>query len=170
MTCPCPTCAQGEQVNKVRKIRDVMEEFFPMMPTPSSSLYRNCPPISKQACKKACEAVDHGMGQGYSLQDWYVWYLTEELTEEVMENLHHAWFPDSDVIRMVPDLTDFLYEPDNMIVEYATPDMALNPLFVPSEVPTVPPPMPPVNMSDPWLFPKSKNFPKTFVKKFQKCF
>ena len=80
-----------------------------------------------------------------------------------MENLHLAWFPDSDVIRLVPDLADFPFEPDNMIVKVATPDMAVNPLFVPSEVPTVPPPMPPVNMSDPWLVPKSTNFPKNVV-------
>ena len=52
-----------------------------------------CPPISQQACRKAWEAIDHGMGQEYSLQDWYMWYLTEELTENVMENLQPAWFP-----------------------------------------------------------------------------
>ena len=44
------------------------------------------------------------MGQGYSLQDWYAWYLSEELTPEVMENLAFAWFPDDDIIRLVPDL------------------------------------------------------------------
>ena len=63
----------------------------------SDSKYRLLPPISQQTCKKACEAIDHGMGQGYSLQDWYMWYLTEELTEEVMDNLKLARFPDSDV-------------------------------------------------------------------------
>ena len=45
------------------------------------------PPISQTACRKACEAIDHGMGQDYSLRDWYTWYLSEELTDEVMENL-----------------------------------------------------------------------------------
>ena len=102
-----------------------------MTPTPSNSLYRLCPPISQQACRKACDAIDHGMGKDYSLQDWYVWYLTEELTEDVMENLHLAWFPDSDVIRLVPELKDFPLDPDNMIVKEATPDMAFNPLYVP---------------------------------------
>ena len=96
-------------------------------------------------------------------KDWYVRYLNEEPTEDVMENLHLAWFPDSDVIRLVPDLTDLPFDPDNLIVKVATPDMAWNPFFVPSEVPTVPPPTQPVNMSDPWLVPKSTNFPKNFV-------
>ena len=106
-TRPCPTSQQGGQANKIRKLQDVMKDVFPMIPTPSDSKYRLLPPISQQACKKACEAIDHGMGQGYSLQDWYMWYLTEELTDEVMDNLKLAWFPDSDVIRLVPELTDY---------------------------------------------------------------
>ena len=92
-----------------------------------------------------------------------MWYLTEELMEEVMENLHLAWFPDSDVIRLVPELKDFPFDPDNMIVKEATPDMVFKPLYVPPAVPTVPAPPPPVNMSDPWTVPKSKNYPKIFV-------
>ena len=68
VTRPCPTSTQGEQAPKIRKLQDVMKDVFPMMPTPSSSLYRLCPPISQQACRKACEAIDHGMGKGYSLQ------------------------------------------------------------------------------------------------------
>ena len=159
VTRPCPTSAQGEQAPKMRKLQDV----FPMMPTPSNSLYRLYPPISQQACRKACEAIDHGMGKGYSLRDWYVWYLTEELTEEVMENLHLAWFPETDVIRLVPELTDFPFDPDNLIVKVATPDMAYNPLYDPPEVPAVPTPPVPANMSDPWADPKSKNYPKNFV-------
>ena len=76
------------------------------------------------------------MGKDYSLQDWYVWYLTEELTENVMENLLPAWFPDPDVIRLVPELTDFPFHPDNMTVKEATPDMAFNPNYVQPAVPT----------------------------------
>ena len=64
VTRPCPTSTQGGQVNKMSKLKDVMEDVFPMMPTPSDSLYRKCPTISQQACRKACEAVDHGMRQG----------------------------------------------------------------------------------------------------------
>ena len=90
-TRPCPT-SQGGQANKIRKIQDVMKNSVPLTPTPSSSRYRQMPPISQQACRKACEGIDHGMGQGYSLQDWYTWYLSEELTSEVMENLALAWF------------------------------------------------------------------------------
>ena len=131
-----------------------------LTPTPSDSKYRRMPPVSQQACRKACEAIDHGMGQGYSLQDWYMWYLSEELTDEVMDNLQGAWFPDSNIIRLVPDLTDFPFGPENMIVKAATPDMVLNPLHDPKAVPTVPPSGPP---SDPWLVPKSMNFPKSLV-------
>ena len=105
-TRPCPT-SQGGQASKIRKIQDVMKTAFPLTPTPSTNRYREMPPISQQACKKACEAIDHGMGQGYSLEDWYTWYLSEELTPEVMDNLTFAWFPDHDIIRLVPDLTDF---------------------------------------------------------------
>ena len=50
-----------------------------------------------------------------------------------------------------------------MIVKEATPDMALNPLYVPNTVPTVPPSGPHSDQSDPWLVPKSTNFPKNFV-------
>ena len=78
---PCPT-SQGGQATKVRKIQDVMKTAFPLTPTPSTNRYREMPPISRMACRKACEAVDHGMGQGYSLEDWYQWYLSEELTPE----------------------------------------------------------------------------------------
>ena len=92
-----------------------------------------------------------------------MWYLTEELTDEVMDNLKLAWFPDSDVIRLVPELTDFPYGPENMIVKAATPDMVLNPLCDPSTAPTVPPSGPPSDQSDPWLVPKSTNFPKNIV-------
>ena len=139
-----------------------MKNVFPMTPTPSDSKYRLLPLISQQACRKACEAIDHGMGQGYPLQDWYVWYLSEELTDEVMDSLESAWFPDPDVIRLVPELTDFPYDP-NMIVKEATPDMALNPLYDPNAVPTVPPSGPPSDQSDPWLVPGSTNFPKNLV-------
>ena len=86
-TRPCPTSQQGGQANKIRKIQDVMKDVFPMTPTPSSSKYRLLPPISQQPCRKACEAIDHGM--------------------------------------VVPELTDFPYGPENMIVKAATPDMVL---------------------------------------------
>ena len=162
-TRPCPTSQQRGQANKIRKIQAVMKNVLPMTPTPSKNKYRLLPPISQQACRKACEAVDHGMGQGYSLQDWYMWYLSEELTDEVMDNLKLAWFPDSDVVRLVPELTDFPYGPENMIVEAATPDMVLNPLYDPNAAPTVPPSGPPSDQSDRWLVPKSTNFPKNSV-------
>ena len=42
-------------------------------------------------------------------------------------------------IRLVPELTDYPYGPENMIVKEATPDMAFNPLYVPNTAPTVPP-------------------------------
>ena len=77
------------------------------------------PPISQQARRQACEAIDHGMGQGYSLQDWYTWYLSEELTSEVMENFAFAWFPDQDIICLVPELTDLPFGPENAIVKVA---------------------------------------------------
>ena len=134
-TCPCPTSSEG-QANKIRKIQDVMRHSVPLTPTPSSSRYRQMPPIVQQACRKACEAIDHGMGQGYSLQDWYTWYLSEELTPEVMDNLDCAWFPDNDIIRLVPDLTDFPFGPENVIVKTATPEMALNPMYDPNAVPS----------------------------------
>ena len=73
-----------------------------------------------------------------------------------MDNLKAARLLDSDVIRLVPDLTDFPFSPDNMIVKEATPDMALNPLYAPNAVPTVPPSGPPSDQSDPWLVPQSK--------------
>ena len=117
-----------------------MKNSFPLAPTPSTNRYREMPPISQQACKKACEAVDHGMGQGYSLEDWYQWYLSEELTPDVMDNLTFAWFPDHDIVRMVPDLTDFPFSPENAIVKVATPEMALNPLFDPDAIPSDQPP------------------------------
>ena len=95
-----PGCHEGRLSYDSYTFRQQIPSFaFPMTPTPSDSKYRLLPPISQQACRKACEAIDHGMGQGYSLQDWYVWYLTEELTDEVMDNLKSAWFPDSDVCR-----------------------------------------------------------------------
>ena len=63
-----------------------------------------------------------------------MWYLTEEFTEDVMENLRLAWFPEDDIIRRVPELLDFPFDPENTIVKVATPDMALNPLYVPPAV------------------------------------
>ena len=161
-TRPCLT-SQGGQATKIRKIQDVMKNTVPMTPTPSSNRYRLLPPISQQACRKACEAIDHGMGQGYSLEDWYMWYLSEELTDEVMENLEHAWFPDSDIIRLVPDLTDFPFGPENAIVKAITPEMALNPMYDPHAVPPVPPSGPPSDQSDPWFVRNSTNFPKNLV-------
>ena len=121
------------------------------------------PPISQQACRKACEAIDHGMGQGYSLQDWYTWHLSEELTAEVMENLEFAWFPDQDIIRLVPELTDFPFGPENVIVKDATPEMALNPMYDANAVPSDSPACPPSDQSDPRLVQKSTNFPKILV-------
>ena len=161
-TRPCPT-SQGGQANKIRKIQDVMKNSVPLTPTPSSSRFRQMPPISQQACRKACEAIDHGMGQGYSLQDWYTWYLSEELTSEVMENLAFAWFPDQDIIRLVPELTDFPFGPENVIVKEATPEMALNPMYDPKAVPSDQPTGPSSDQSDPWLVQKSTNFPKNLV-------
>ena len=160
MTRPCPT-SQGGQATKIRKIQDVMKNSVPMTPTPSSSRYRQMPPISQQACRKACEAIDHGMGQGYSLEDWYMWYLSEELTDEVMENLEHAWFPDKDIVRLVPDLTDFPFAPENVIVKAITPEMTLNPMYDPHAVPSVPPSGPPSDQSDPWFVRNSTNFQRT---------
>ena len=161
-TRPCPT-SQGGQASKIRKIQDVMKNAFPLTPTPSTNRYREMPPISQQACKKACEAVDHGMGQGYSLEDWYQWYLSEEITSDIMDELTFAWFPDHDIIRMVPDLTDFPFSPENAIVKVATPEMALNPLFDPDAVPSDQPPCPSSDQSDPWYVPKSMNFQSNLV-------
>ena len=137
-----------------------MKNTVPITPTPSSNRYRLLPPISQQACRKACEAIDHGMGQGYSLEDGYMWDLSEELTDEVMENLEHAWFPDKDIIRLVPDLTDFPFGPENAIVKAITPEMALNPMYDPHAVPPVPPSGPPSDQSDPWFVRNSTNFSK----------
>ena len=103
------------------------------------------------------------MGQGYSLRDWYTWYLSEELTPEVMEHLAFAWFPDQDIIRLVPDLTDFPFGPENVIVKEATPEMALNPMCHPNAVPSDQPTGPSSDQSNPWLVPKSTNFPKNLV-------
>ena len=75
-----------------------------------------------------------------------------------MDNLMHAWFPDHDIIRLVPDLTDFPFSPENVIVKVATPEMALNPLFDPNAVPSDPPPRPSRDQSDPWYVPHSTNF------------
>ena len=161
-TRPCPT-SQGGQANKIRKIQDVMKNSFPLAPTPSTNRYREMPPISQQACKKACEAIDHGVGQGYSLEDWYQWYLSEELTSDVMDNLALAWFPDHDIIRLVRDLTDFPFSPENAIVKVATPEMALNPLFDPNAVPSDQPPRPYPDQSDPWYVPQSTNFQPNLV-------
>ena len=161
-TRPCPT-SQGGQANKIRKIQDVMKTSFPLTPTPSTNRYREMPPISQQACKKACEAIDHGMGQGYSLEDWYTWHLSEELTSDVMDNLTFAWFPDHDIIRLVPELTDFPFSPESAIVKDATPEMALNPLYDPDAIPSDQPPCPSSDQSDPWYVPKSMNFPKHLV-------
>ena len=56
-TRPCPTSNQGGQANKMRKIQDVMKHVLPMTPTPSHNRYRLLPPISQQACRKACEQL-----------------------------------------------------------------------------------------------------------------
>ena len=162
-TRPCPN-SQGGQANKMRKIQDVMKNSFPLAPTPSTNRYREMPPISQQACRKACEAVDHGLGQGYSLEEWYRWYLSEELTSDVMDNLMMAWFPDHDIIRMVKDLaSDFPFSPENAIVKVATPDMALNPLYDPNAVPSDAPPCSSSDQSDPWYVPGSMNFQSNLV-------
>ena len=161
-TRPCQT-SQGGQANKIRKIQDVMKTSVPLTPTPSSSRFRQMPPISQTAYRKACEAIDHGMGQDYSLRDWHTWYLSEELTDEVMENLALAWFPDDDIIRLVPKLTDFPFGPENVIVKVATPEMALNPTCDPNAVASDQPPCPPSDQSNPWLVPRSTNFPKNLV-------
>ena len=77
------------------------------------------------------------MGQGYSLEDWYTWYLSEELT--------------------------FPFSPENAIVKVATPEMALNPLYDPNAVPSDQPPCSSSDQSDPWYVPKSMNFPSNLV-------
>ena len=161
-TRPCPT-SQGGQSNKMRKIQDVMKNKLPLAPTPSTNRYREMPPILQQACRKACEAVDHGVGHGYSLEDWYQWYLSEELTSDVMDNLTFASFPDHDIIRLVQDLTDFPFSPENAIVKVASPEMALNPLFDPNAVPSDQSPRTYPDPSDPWYVPKSTNFQRNLV-------
>ena len=150
-TRPCPTSQQGGQANKIRKIQDVMKNVLPMTPTPSNNKYRLLPPISQQACKAIlCRTGTCGTCLRSSrMKSWI--------------NLNLAWFPDSDVIRLVPELTDFPYGPENMIVKAATPDMVLNPLYDPKTAPTVPPSGPPSDQSDPWLVPKSTNFPKNIA-------
>ena len=80
-----------------------------------------------------------------------------------MENLAFAWFPDQDIIRLVPDLTDFPFGPENVIVKEATPEMALNPMYDPNAVPSDQPTGPSSDQSNPWLVPKSTNFPKNLV-------
>ena len=113
---------------------------------------------SKHA-RRPCEAVDHGLGRGYSLEDWYQWYLSEELTSDVMDNLTFAWFPDNDIIRLVWDLTDFPFSPENAIVKVATPEMALNPLFDPNAVPSDQPPCSSSDQSDPLVCPAEHELP-----------
>ena len=89
--------------------------------------------------------------------------MSEELTSEVLENLAFAWFPDQDIIRLVPELTDFPFGPENVIVKEATPEMALNHMYDPNALPSDQPTCPSSDQSDPWLVQKSTNFPKTLV-------
>ena len=121
------------------------------------------PPISQQACKKACEAIDHGMGQGYSLQDWYTWYLSEELTSEVMGEPRLCMVSRPGHHSFGAKLTDFPFGPENVIVKEATPEMACNPMYDPNAVPSDQPTGPSSDQSNPWLVQKSTNFPKNLV-------
>ena len=143
VTRPCPAaCTRRERRTKVRKLVDV----FPMMPTPSNSLYRS---VSTDFTASLSETMwgnwarhgtrlylaETGMCGIWLRNSRRMWWRTCDC----------AYFPEDDVIRLVPELTDYPFEPDNMIVKVATPDMALNPLYVPPAVPTVPAPQPPVD-------------------------
>ena len=63
----------------------------------------------------------------------------------------------------MPDLVDYPFGPENVIVKVASLEMALNPMYDPNAVPSDPPARSSSDQSDPWLVSGSTNFPKNLV-------
>ena len=58
-------------------------------PTPRPLEYRRAIPVSRQASRDAFLAMEYNP-QGFSMGDWYVWYLNLEMGKTLF-NQHYSW-------------------------------------------------------------------------------
>ena len=100
--------------------------------------HRRTIPASRQAARDAFIAMQHN-AQGFTMADWYVWYLSLEIGEDLF-NQHYQWIkaPRAALVEAVCDVPDsYPFDPDNGIVQAITPEMLKNPQYQPTA--TTPP-------------------------------
>ena len=138
---------------------------FQLPPTPPQCEYMIAIPISRQAARDAFVAMEHN-ANGYSMGEWYVWYLSLEIGESLFAQ-KFTWVkpPKDDLVismREVPD--DFTFGPRNGIVRALTADMVKNPRYQGF-------PNPPAQIANErfsefnfWLTPGSTDIPQNAVR------
>ena len=95
--------------------------------TPADKPYRVKIPVSRQASRDAIMAMEHNP-QGFTMGEWYVWYLSEEIgTDLFQQHFQHIKPPSEDFIQAIADVEDkYPFGPDNGIVDKFTPEMTKN--------------------------------------------
>ena len=103
---------------------------FQFPPTPAHCEKMTAIPVSRQAARDPFVAMEHN-ANGYVMGEWYVLYLSLEISESLFAQ-KFAWVkpPKDDLVKAmceVPD--DFLFHPQNGIVRAITADMVKNPRY-----------------------------------------
>ena len=75
-------------------------------PTPIPSEYRTAIPVSRQAARDAYMAMEHN-ANGYTMGQWYVWYLSLEVGESLFAQ-KFSWVkpPKDDLVKATCEAPD----------------------------------------------------------------
>ena len=79
----CPAKTGYDVSGRLDKPRGTTKTVYLTEPTPAHLPFHNQLPISRTACRKATEVFQF-TDKGFSLKDWYVWYVQEEFGPDLI--------------------------------------------------------------------------------------
>ena len=120
----------SEHVDKSRKTDQPPFKVYKLPLTASHKIFRDSLPVSCAACHQAVEAMKHN-ARNYTYQQWYMWYVQEELGTELDQELKSKAMPSDNIIQDVAKFSgECPYAPENFVVKCCAPSMAYNPYHV----------------------------------------
>ena len=101
---------------------------------------------------------------GYSMGDWYVWYISLEVGEPLFASkFSRVKTPKDDLVKAMCEVPDhFPFDPEKGIVRALTADMVKNPRY--QATPITPAEIANAGFSDFWLTPGSTDIPQNAVR------
>ena len=136
---------------------------FRRPPTPAHCEYRTAIQVSRQAARDDFVAMERD-ANGYSMGEWYVWYISLEIGETLFVQ-KFTWIkpPKDDLVKAMCEVPDhYPFDPENGVVRALTADMVENPSC--QAIPITPAEIANPGFSEFWLTPGSTDIPQNTVR------